>query len=567
MNPLYVAYDSGADSISVNAITLQIRDFVGVSDSLALDNRPASLTDVHKYNLYNQGWYATGTSTSPTVQNVVDIWHSGHPADYPSNTDVWWVYKNSLDQFDTASIDKYANTNSPAPKGHYILDAFFQNRSAASGVIGLPSVGSSYFRPSTGTFFAGRVFYSGVSYLEFTNKVYFSPIIERPAQLGQCYQQNDPTSENLFDLLATDGGVLQIPEAGTIYRLFPVQNSLLVFASNGIWSISGNQGIGFTANDFTVKFIAQVAITGPLSFVNVEGLPVWWAEGGIYAITGTDQLGSIGLANLTNGQIKTFFNNIPNGSKIYAKGAYNFQDKIIQWVWSSEEPGTNLERYQYDRVLNYNTLTKAYYTWSVAESDNLICGITTTRGLGAKRTPENVTNIATQVVTTISLDPVTTDIIETVALPSTFRFTTIRNTSGSTYGLSFAQERDGNYLDWASTDSPGVDYTSYFVSGYKVHGDAQRRFQPNYIYVFLIPSTNSACYLNVIADWAGSATGPYHSPRQQVYPTGQVNRDYQYNRLKVRSTGLATQLKFSSVSGKPFGIIGWSIFESGNSSV
>ena len=567
MDPLYVSYDRATDSIAVESITLKIRDMTGTEDGLGLDERPVSLSAAHTYNLYNQGWYATGTNTSSAALNVVTIWHNGHNADYPGNTDVWWTYKNGLEQFDTDNIDKFAKTNSPAAKGHYILNAFFQDRATASGVATIPTVSSSYYRPSTGAFFSGRVFYSGVSYLDYTNKVYFSPIIEDPNQFGMCYQQNDPTSESIFDLLSSDGGVLTIPEAGTIYRLFPVQSSLLVFASNGIWAITGNQGIGFTANDFTVKFIAQLSITGPLSFVSVEGLPVWWGEGGIYAITGTDQLGNIGLTNISNNHIKNYFNAIPNSSKVYVKGAYNFQDKTVQWVFRSTAPTTLLERYEYDSVLVFNTLTQAFYPWSVDTTENIICGITTTRGLGARRTRETVTTVLGVDVIDLALADVYVDVIETTALPSTFRFTTITETdTPGTFDLSFSQERDGSYYDWSSM-SDGVDYTSYFVSGYKVHGEGQKKFQTNYIQVFLTPTPGASCFMNTILDWASTTPNALHTPAQQIYPAAQANRVYQHNRLKVRGTGLAVQLKFTSEAGKPFGITGWSIMETGNSNV
>ena len=49
--------------------------------------------------------------------------------------------------------------NTPAPKGRYVLDAFFQRRTLMSGVAGLPDVVINT-RPAAVEFLQGRLFYS-----------------------------------------------------------------------------------------------------------------------------------------------------------------------------------------------------------------------------------------------------------------------------------------------------------------------------------------------------------------------------------------------------------------------
>ena len=63
-NPVYVSYAINTDAIGVNEITLQVRDFEGVTDGLADATRPTStVADIktnnpkHYYNLLNQGWH------------------------------------------------------------------------------------------------------------------------------------------------------------------------------------------------------------------------------------------------------------------------------------------------------------------------------------------------------------------------------------------------------------------------------------------------------------------------------------------------------------------------------
>lgn len=60
IDPIVIEYDSTGDTISVLKITLQVRDFVGVDDSLANEEQPTTLTKEHMYNLRNQGWLNPG---------------------------------------------------------------------------------------------------------------------------------------------------------------------------------------------------------------------------------------------------------------------------------------------------------------------------------------------------------------------------------------------------------------------------------------------------------------------------------------------------------------------------
>ena len=58
--------------------------------------------------------------------------------------------------------------------------------------------------------------------------------------------QHQNTSLTLLD---TDGGVIRIPDAVKIQRLYAYQNSLFVFAENGAWQIAGVDGV-FRAKQF-----------------------------------------------------------------------------------------------------------------------------------------------------------------------------------------------------------------------------------------------------------------------------------------------------------------------------
>ena len=313
LETFYVEYDEDAETISATQIDIYSRDFIGVDDSLDIDERPSSLSSEHNYNLLNQGWYVSfpysGADTAPR-QSVITSWNSQRATDYPANSDIWWLHLRASSDGDPPEFVDFDEVghergNSPAAKGHFLLKAFYQDRSDVSGVSGLDVVSSGYYRPSTLAFHAGRVWYGGVTGQKFSNRIYFSQIVEDTEQFGRCYQQNDPTDRDNYDLLPSDGGVIQIQEAGSIIKLFPLDNNILVFASNGIWSITGSEGIGFRANDYTVRKVSSTGALTASSFVDISGYPAWWNEEGIY-LASVDQVGSIQEQSLTDKTIKEF---------------------------------------------------------------------------------------------------------------------------------------------------------------------------------------------------------------------------------------------------------------------
>lgn len=384
-------------------------------------------------------------------------------------------------------------------------------------------------RASTVAFLGGRVFYSGFSANESSNKVFFSPVIQSSTQYGNCYQKNDPSNEYYYELLSDDGGVVKILEIGTVVKLFPIRSSIVVFATNGVWIIGGSTGAGFKATDFSVKKISSLGTTSPQSVTDVKGIPVWWAEDGIYTMQYDPNYDSFQIVSLTQNTIKSFFLDIPIENRKYVKGTYDSISEIVYWIYNDTTNFTSTEHYKYNSVLCLNTITKAFYPWKFS--------ITTGEIRDIKYVYDSKRNLLgrLKLLTTVYFS----DIIESI---------------------TFSEFRDYNYLDWGSED-----YTSFFTTGYKIHGQTQRFVQPNYVFVFLNDETNSSCYMHTRYDWTNSGDSGKWSSVQQVYNSALTNRDVNFRRLKVRGKGRSMQLHFTSEIGKPFDIIGWSIYETGNS--
>jgi len=617
LNPFYCRNTAG--TITATPITVEIRDFVGVDDGLADTARPTTSANAHQYNLQNQGWtsnpvwsaHSTVFFSSSNITTGTKVWTdlagltgvtggqsvtvlgygqvSGNrehtytlvgtvssyadptltltitsvsttswtafafncadwdfqPSDsgyintflaaagaYPSNSDVWWLYKNSSGVFDPATtLDKVSLSYGPAPKGHYILQAFNQDRGGVSGIESMTLV-TTLARPKVGTWFQGRVWYAGTDASDFTEDIYFSQIVEKPTQFGRCYQTNDPTSEDRFDLLPSDGGVVRIQGMGSVFKLFPIQNGLLVFAANGIWFITGSQGIGFAANDYTVTKISSVQSIASTSFVDVQGFPVFWNEEGIYTIS-PGQQGNLSVNSITDSTIASFYEDIPLSSKKFARGDYDPVGSIIQWVYRGTESTSVTTRYEFNKILNYNASGQAFYPWTM-DSETKIHGVSYITGPGGSTSSSPVFKYITSIF------------------------------NGSLYDFTFSEERDTNYLDW----SDPAGYESFFITGYAVRGEAARKFQDNYVYIYSDSSETDTSF-NIRGQW-DYATDPNTgrwSTSQTLSLLGDGLFKYKPKRVKIRGHGKACSLHVFNNSNSPFEIIGWSIYETGNQGI
>lgn len=397
-------------------------------------------------------------------------------------------------------------------------------------------VGAS-FQPSVNAFFAGRIFYAGVQDANIGSNIYFSQILESTEQAGYCFQNNDPTSMEIADLLSSDGGVIRIPDIGRVHRLFNFQNNLLVMASNGVWMISGAGDDVFSATSYGVKKLSSVGMNSPQSVVDVKGLPVWWAEDGIYTVKYDANYGSVVVEPISENNIKTFYLQIPSVARNYAKGAYDKVNDIAYWIYNSAGDISS-GNYVYDRALCLNAKTGAFYPWSLAASTT---------------TPQAVRSVV-----------YVQDGVETAE--SSIKLLTSYSTN-----IFYSEFRNTSFKDWTdyathitAVSADETDYESYFISGYRVDGKAVLNLQSPYIYWHLEPEQNSFIKTQALFDWTTSGNEGKWSTVQNLEctPTNKPNREVGVFRRKYRGKGKALQLKVRSDSGKPFTIVGWGIFTS-----
>ena len=475
MKPLILTYDEVKDTFTFEELQLKIRDFDGLEDGVVPGAQKGALTNNHKYNLLNQGWRIA----------EIEQFHSDKKY-YPDNTLRWFIGKDDSGKFNTDKMLQTYFGNTPAPKGHFILDYFDRDRAAVSGIylaaskygsfyakywgkrnggynniVGYPKEGireviitvsnsagtvkSAIVRIKKNLLIAGKsatkdyhgnitfkvqglnssnkwvtittdsyVFYGPDSYtislanndtkykqhrliatlpdasnantsykgsmeLDMTvhmslaedgdpfphtgshqfvtdiaymsnkyfyltgNTVLFSQTVtDSNKGYGNCYQDADPTSEDISDLIDTDGGYVKFETMGDGIALKTFNRGVLVFGRDVVWGlISPADGV-FTATAYDIVELSKAGICGPHSAVAVADSVYYWSPQGIFRIGVNAQTGSTLFAqNVTQTTIQTYYNNIPLSSKKLCRGVFDYVNNRIYWYYPTDADNPN----------------------------------------------------------------------------------------------------------------------------------------------------------------------------------------------------------------------------------
>jgi len=466
--PFYLEYDVVNETISATVIAIEVRDFKGIEEEgVAVDERPSILTDHHHYNLLNQGW------RTERLNRVA----------YPSNADVMTLGMKVNDDGDRVfAVPELTSNdfgNTPAPKGHFILDAFNPDRISASGVAGL-IVETVNRRPRSVGFYSGRVWYGAVK-----GKVYFSQILDDIEKIGYCYQEQDPTAEDFNELLDTDGGVMHIPELGEVYKLANIASSLLVMANNGIWSISGGTD-NFTANTSKITKISEIGLVNGRSVVTAGNATFFWSEEGIFVVAVDNTSGELVVNSLSDNRINNDYFAIPAISRLAAQGSYDRVNKLIMWSYHDglSSTATAIDA-KYNSILIYNLTLNAFYDYRIEDVEggysSFMAGIVKGSARNEGTNVENVT--ANTVLVTADGVIVTVTATFTGAEETPARVLTFASI-GETWKLTFSGFTSRTFHDWYSMDNVGANYTSIVETNPETVGDPSVNKQATYLYSF-----------------------------------------------------------------------------------
>ena len=209
--------------------------------------------------------------------------------------------------------------------------------------------------------FAGRIWYAGIDSQDYADTIFFSRVSLKSESFGECYQKADPTDEFNNQLQSDDGGTIIIPNMGVVKQLKAARNSILVFATNGVWEISGGRS-GFSATNYSVRKITDTGCTAPLSIVQVEDSTIYTGPQGVIALSPNQYTGLLEPTKMSE-VIEPTWNAIPSADQQNVQTAYDDAKKRIYVLYRDNAYDTSYTSlaHGYNFALVYDMKNQGWY--------------------------------------------------------------------------------------------------------------------------------------------------------------------------------------------------------------
>lgn len=633
IDPFVLEFTEPATEWDVGTITqtrldLKIRDFSIAAEGQTFDSggttfyvdgaeRQDYMSGAHFYNLANQGWPSQEVSGSTSFK---DAECSGttdpnstptttEPAEYtytsigffPTTKNVFHEYQAGGGDTVTKQIafspwlmeNDYTGTTD-APRGKFIKEAFYLERSATGKYGAQAATGdflsnitfsetlASLFRPTTVSFYAGRVWYGGLEGINFTNNLYYSQVIgDDVTKAAKCYQAADPTAEVINELVATDGGVLGLEEVGKIFKIAPIGPSLVVIADTGVWVVSGDgEFSSFRADSFSVRKITDQGSINADSIVFAKDVMYYWGESSITAVL-TGQGGGVVAQDISSSSIKGLYQQLTNFVK---QGTFSVHDEganKILWFYADglSTDFNNLSGKAFNKVLVWDISLNSYSKYSLEIQTSILPVYAFSAEVQSFRSVTEVVAADGETVTAGGED-VTVTAASYVAEKSSIKVMTVTGNATDGYNYRFSEFTDlDNFADW------GTSYDSYIEAGFDSLQDIISKAKKALMIQChfnrtetgfeasgdeLVLKNPSGCQLSYAWDWDESS----YSNAFQAYKllrnytpedssdTFSYKRDVVSTRSRLRGRGTALGLRFASEDGKDMQLLGYGIIYS-----
>ena len=481
----YVSFSSVSEDISYFCLSSGdvYLETIQDSDPVTYTYEYVATVSEGQYLFISDGDYIVSDVPKNEVQGI-----------FPSNADIisQFVYPDpeddsgrTLERFNGKDAVTTLPQNQPAPRGSFVIDLL--NR-GSSRVESLNNLKSKYPEliyklvedlpldyttkgASCAVSYAGRMFYAGFSgdivdgdshSPSLSGYVFYSGLVKNISDITRCYQVGDPTSDESSELLDTDGGFIKIDGVNKIIALRVVNNKLVVFGNNGIWSVQGGSDYGFTATNHLVLKLSDRGCLSSNGIVLVDNSVFCCCFDGIYLIS-NDQVGSLQINSITQNTIQTIYDNIDYNDKLFIKGIYDNINNEIKWVYRNR---LSSQRDAKELILNLNLNAFTINTLFQLDDDKLPLVV-----MPVKLEPFTISQVSEPVVyngeqvTYNGEDVVYNSLVSNTSTISNIGYLTVTSkTNGITYTIS--QYKNANFIDWISEDSVGVDADAYIVTGH-----------------------------------------------------------------------------------------------------
>lgn len=225
-----------------------------------------------------------------------------------------------------------------------------------TGYVGIPSSDVLKGEVTDVETFGGRIFYLC------NNTVLFSQTLGTDnTNYDKCYQDADPTSEDVSDVIATDGGMIQLLSLGYGKALKSFYRGVLVFGNNEVTGILSNNTDTFTATSYDTVKITSAGLAGKYSVVEADNVLYYWSSHGIFVITLDTSSNTITAESISISTIQNWYNNLSELSKENCVGYFDFANNRIFWFYPSTEDVDNL-----DSCLVYDINNKCFMPQAIS---------------------------------------------------------------------------------------------------------------------------------------------------------------------------------------------------------
>lgn len=373
--------------------------------------------------------------------------------------------------------------------------------------------------------FNGRLFMAHNHSTRLQERVYFSKIVAIPEDANKFYQEADPTSDAISDLVDTDGGYIRIAGMGTVLELVPYLESVIVIATNGVWEIGPGEKGFFSPVSYTVR---QVTLEGGVgrhsSAVTPQGL-FYWSASGINVLTEHQVTGKLVAQSVSLTTVQTLFTAISSTALSHVRGVFDIAENRLLWFYPEEGQGP-LPGHR-PKVLALDLTLGAFYRWQF----NPTVG-------------PNFFQV---------LYPLYQ--IQEADASKRLRVLVIDEDANELHLAYFADTSGGAtpYSDFGFNEQP-----TYLITGHEIAEDARKPRTTRYVHVYMEQLDDSSCFVRGRWDFRTSGDSGKFSSSQQAYRP-RATSALSIAKLALRGSGRALNLRFDAEENKRCNLQGWTV--------